>query len=84
MFTVDYVKATYRDQHGNTCKSLNDISGSNGVKTFGGNNKVGWCLIWDGSGSCWDVAKKHCAGGRAGYVAEMLCETHQTTICLNL
>ena len=81
MFTVDYVEARYKDRHGNTCKSLNDISGSNGVKRFGGDNESGWCLIWNTSGGgCWDVNKRHCYSGYAGYVVEMLCETRQTTM----
>jgi hypothetical protein len=67
MFTVDYVQATYKDRHGKICKGLNDVAGSDGVNTFGGNNSKGWCLIWSSTGgSCWDVPKKHCFSGKAG------------------
>ena len=81
MFAVDYVKATYKDQRGYICEGLNDVAGSNGVNTFGADNKKGWCLIWSkNGGSCWDVPKKHCVTGKAGYVVELLCETHETTL----
>jgi len=66
LFVIDRVRAEYWDRHHNKCTGLVDIKyTSSNYQWFGGDNSVGWCLIYN-VGGCWDVPKKHCYTSKVG------------------